>query len=170
LNNILTGNSGNNTLNGGAGNDILNGAAGNDTLVGGLGDDTYLFGRGGGTDTIVDADGSQDKLQLGANISLDDLWLKWTTSGQDVDTLTIGLGSADVNETYAAVQDEVTLLSATSSAGKVESLSLSNGTVVDLQLLISAMASFAPQQAGSGVHLADATVKNHLVQNLVIPG
>ncbi len=167
---VGTGNNGNNILTGNSGNNTLNGGAGNDTLVGGLGDDTYLFGRGGGTDTIVEAGGSQDKLQLGANISLDDLWLKWTTSGQDVDTLTIGLGSADVSETYAAVQDEVTLLSATSSAGKVESLSLSNGTVVDLQLLISAMASFAPQQAGSGVHLADATVKNHLVQNLVIPG
>ncbi|MCA2934906.1 MAG: hypothetical protein IM445_09120, partial [Microcystis sp. M015S1] len=155
---------------GNASNNILTGNGGNNTLVGGLGDDTYLFGRGSGIDTVVDAGGSQDKLQLGANISLDDLWLKWTTIGQDVDTLTIGLGSANVNETYAAVQDAVTLLSATSSAGKVESLSLSDGTVVDLQLLISAMASFAPQQAGSGVHLADATVKNHLIQNLVIPG
>nr|WP_320012001.1 putative Ig domain-containing protein [uncultured Desulfobulbus sp.] len=71
----LYGEMGDDCLMGDAGNDLLVGGLGNDELHGGAGDDVYLFARGDGQDTIfdLDVDGSVDTLQLGADITPDDL-------------------------------------------------------------------------------------------------
>jgi Ca2+-binding RTX toxin-like protein len=61
--NVLSGGMGNDMLNGEGGNDTLAGGAGNDSLDGGSGNDVYVIARNWGTDTIVDASGS-DKLDL----------------------------------------------------------------------------------------------------------
>jgi len=56
-NDSISGLDGDDSLSGGAGNDTLDGGNGNDTMDGGLGNDTY-FQQGSGSDTIVDAGGT----------------------------------------------------------------------------------------------------------------
>ena len=162
-NDQLSGGAGNDTLNGGAGADVLSGGTGNDSLAGGLGSDTYAFDRGEGKDTISDTGGDADRLQLGSGVSLSDLWLKWSKTGTEITSVTLGIGSSDPTEVYAAaVQDEVTLTGATAAASRVEQLGLADGTVLDLQKLIQAMATFAPTAGATGVHLADSAAANAL--------
>ncbi|WP_262694699.1 M10 family metallopeptidase C-terminal domain-containing protein [Kordiimonas aquimaris] len=60
------------------------------TLTGNAGDDTYIFNVGGGSDTIIDNDGTTDVIKLGAGIDIDDV--SFTRSGDD---LTIELQGAD---------------------------------------------------------------------------
>jgi Ca2+-binding RTX toxin-like protein len=60
----LTGNGGANVLIGGIGADVLTGGAGNDTLNGGADNDTYRFGIADGTDTIIEAGGTGDRIVL----------------------------------------------------------------------------------------------------------
>jgi VCBS repeat-containing protein len=55
----------------GAGNqldNVITGNAGNNTLSGGAGNDRYVFNQGGGTDTIIDMQGS-DTLYIGGNLT-----------------------------------------------------------------------------------------------------
>ena len=68
----LYGNEGVDHIYGGQGNDIIDGGADDDYLYGGVGDDTYIFNIGGGVSTILDTSGF-DTIQIGANISFDDI-------------------------------------------------------------------------------------------------
>ena len=73
-NDTLNGGSGNDDLRGGEGDDYLAGGAGNDTIVGDFGADTMFFARGDGQDNIGwDNGNSQDTLQFGPGITLNDL-------------------------------------------------------------------------------------------------
>ena len=64
LGDTLDGGAGNDSLVGNAGNDTLIGGAGNDTLNGGAGSDTFLFASGFGSDTIVQNDGVQARVDM----------------------------------------------------------------------------------------------------------
>lgn len=55
------------------GDDYLDGGAGNDRLEGGAGDDIYRFGFGYGQDTILEAAGSQDVIELAPDVTASDL-------------------------------------------------------------------------------------------------
>lgn len=57
-NDIISGSGSHDWLIGGEGDDILDGGPANDCLEGGAGNDTYIFGRTGGSDIIIDFDGS----------------------------------------------------------------------------------------------------------------
>lgn len=61
---ILDGGDGSDVLSGGGGNDVLSDGAGNDTLTGGSGADTFVFSRDGDTDTIIDFDPLNDRIDL----------------------------------------------------------------------------------------------------------
>jgi trimeric autotransporter adhesin len=72
-NDVLQGDAGVDSLDGGAGDDVLVGGTGNDTLLGGANNDTYILWQSGvttsgssGADTITDASGTADILQLRA--------------------------------------------------------------------------------------------------------
>jgi Ca2+-binding RTX toxin-like protein len=150
----------------GVGNELDNVIAGNNaanTLTGGAGNDVYVFGRGGGSDTIIDSAGAQDKLQLGPSVSLGQLWLKWTLEDSAVNHVTIGLGSGSISATYAEVVDQVTINGALAASTKVEQLNMSDGTIVNLQTMINAMVSFAPGSAATGVNLATSGAYNALL-------
>lgn len=72
-NDELYGQGGNDTLYGERGDDYLDGGAGNDRLEGGAGDDIYRFGFGYGHDTILEAAGSQDVIELAPDVTASDL-------------------------------------------------------------------------------------------------
>jgi Ca2+-binding RTX toxin-like protein len=151
-NNKLVGNIGNNVLAGGGGNDDLDGGAGNDALVGGEGADSFRFGRGSGQDLVdaADTDGGADKLVLGSDIDVDQLW--FTRNGNDL--LVDILGSGD----RVTVQGWYT-----SQANQLDRIELSNGTYADasdVEQLRAAMAAFAPPASGQ-LNL-DPTTKNGL--------
>lgn len=153
LNNLLRGNVSNNSLTGGAGNDSLYGDRGNDLLDGGIGDDylnggtgsdTYLFSRGSGKDTIDDYDtavGNTDTLSFGNDIAVDQLWFR--KAGRNLEVSIIGsndkisiknwYSSAAYRVEQFKTADEQTLLSS------------------QVDVLVSAMAAFAPPAAGETV-------------------
>lgn len=85
-NDVIDGGDGNDSLFGNAGDDFIDGGAGNDTLYGGSGEDTYLFGRGSGQDAILDfateSNVSIDIIQLGANITANDLAIQAAPQSQ----------------------------------------------------------------------------------------
>ncbi|MDR1312672.1 MAG: hypothetical protein LBQ12_03010, partial [Deltaproteobacteria bacterium] len=87
----LFGGDGNDSLYGGAGDDLLEGGAGNDYLEGGAGDDVYLFGAGHGNDTVNNAGGGSDALEIG-DLDPDGLWF-----GQSANSLLVRL--VDTQET-----------------------------------------------------------------------
>ena len=79
----IEGRGGSDTIYAGAGNDVLDGGdSSSDSLNGGAGADTYLFGRGSGSDSVW-ASGSilsEDRVQLGAGITLADISVQWAPS------------------------------------------------------------------------------------------
>ncbi|WP_431810124.1 calcium-binding protein [Jejubacter sp. L23] len=126
----LYGDEGNDSLYGGSGNDVLSGGAGNDYLEGGYGNDTYLFNRGDGSDTIYEI-GGNDTLQLGPDITADQVWLarQVTTGlyGTDSDSLVIGLAGSD---------DRITIQNFfSSSARQLEQIVFADGTVWSLETI-----------------------------------
>jgi len=147
LDNAITGGSGADLLEGKAGQDTLKGGGGNDTLSGGLGDDlilssviisndTYNWLLGDGSDTIVDAGGT-DVLQLQGTLSTDQIWLRQQGSNLRIDVLggTPGAGVTVQNWFSASKQ------------GVLERIALDNGKWVDassVNQLVSAMASLVP--------------------------
>ena len=72
-NDKLFGEEGNDKLYGDSGDDYLDGGSGDDTLEGGSGNDTYRFGFGYGKDTILEAAGSQDVIELAPDVTASDL-------------------------------------------------------------------------------------------------
>jgi Ca2+-binding RTX toxin-like protein len=139
-NNTLSGLGGNDYLYGSDGNDTLIGGTGTDTLNGSTGNDTYLFARGDGQDTVYDYDataGNQDIARFGAGISYDQLWLKRT--GNDLEASIIG------------TTDKVTMQNWYSGqANHIERFEAGGKALLDskVDLLVQAMAAFAPPSAG----------------------
>lgn len=141
LSNVLVGNSAANTLNGGTGNDVLQGMSGNDTLNGGAGNDNYLFGRGYGIDTVVDSDstsGNLDVLSFLGDVAADQIW--FSRAGNNLDVSVIG------------TSDKVTISNwYSSSANRIEEFRASDGSTLlgsEVEILVSAMAAFAPPSSG----------------------
>ncbi|MEH6909626.1 MAG: DUF4347 domain-containing protein [Oceanicoccus sp.] len=91
---VLVGDSANNRLDGGVGNDELTGGAGGDALIGGIGNDTYFYADGDwGIDTIVDAGGEEDRLDL-ADVSSDITFTFRSDNGNTVMDVATEMGQA----------------------------------------------------------------------------
>jgi len=136
----LNGGAGADILYGGNGNDVLDGGAGNDYLSGGAGNDVYLFGRGDGKDTINDYDttvGNLDITRFGSTIDYDQLWLK--RSGNHLEASVIGGTDKIVVQNWYA-----------GSANHIERFEAGGKALLDskVDLLVQAMAAFAPPAAG----------------------
>lgn len=86
-NDEIYGDAGNDTLIGGDGNDTLGGGTGSDSLSGGIGDDIYFVQSNDGSDTIVDADGT-NIISFDSGITHDRIWL--TQAGSDLKIGVIG--------------------------------------------------------------------------------
>ena len=137
--NILIGNGGNNTLAGLAGNDTYEGGAGNDSLTDNStsSNDVYRWGRGQGADRVSDAGGT-DRLDVLAGVTAGQLWLR--RDGNHLELSVIGtLDEVTINNWYSG------------SANRVESFKLADGKTLSaskVQVLVDAMASFAPPASG----------------------
>jgi len=119
---------------------VLDGGDGNDTLTGGAGNDTYLFSRGDGSDIWSDTDssaGNQDIARFDAGINFDQLWLK--RSGNNLEASVIGTSDKITVQNWYAGQ-----------ANHVERFEAGGRALVDsrVDLLVQAMAAFAPPAAG----------------------
>jgi Ca2+-binding RTX toxin-like protein len=155
----INGGSGNDTLTGLAGNDILNGDAGDDSLLGGEGNDTYdggagndvlndtssassdtyRWGIGRGSDTITDAGGTLDHVDLFAGITA--AQLKFTRSVNDLTLSVIGQTDKLVVKNWYA-----------STAYQVEEFRLDDGSAImaaQVNNLVNAMATFGAPSAAS---------------------
>jgi trimeric autotransporter adhesin len=132
--NTLIGNTGVNTLAGAEGNDIYDGGAGNDVFsdTSTSSSDTYRWGIGVGSDTLSDAGGTLDHVDLFAGITK--AQLKFVKNVNNLELSVIG--QADklvINNWY------------TSSANQIEEFRLSDGSKVlasEVAGLLSAMAVF----------------------------
>jgi trimeric autotransporter adhesin len=119
--NVLSGNAGNNTLAGLEGADTYIGGGGNDTLTDSStsSNDIYRWGTGQGNDTISDAGGTADRIEMATGIVSSQV--KLTRSANN---LVVGItGSTDtltVTNWYA------------SAANKVEQIVLADGSVITL--------------------------------------
>ena len=119
--NVLTGNAGNNTLAGLEGADTYNGAGGNDTMTDSstTSSDIYRWGTGQGSDTINDAGGTADRIEMATGIISSQVKL-----ARSVNNLVVSVtGSTDtltVTNWYA------------SAANKVEQIVLADGSVITL--------------------------------------
>jgi len=136
LGNTLIGNAGANVLTGAAGDDIYDGGAGNDTFTDSVttSNDTYRWGIGSGLDTLTDAGGSLDHIDLYTGIAKSQL--KFVKNANDLE-LSV-LGQADkltIRNWYVG------------TANQIEEIRLGDGSKVlasEVNGLISAMAAFAP--------------------------
>jgi len=152
--NELLGGEGNDTLYGGALDDLLDGGAGEDVLAGGVGDDTYVFGHGYGSDTLIDASGSNkillragvlpDDVKLvrtgqngkGQMLELDSLVLVLSSSGEQLwierffqaDGSTVGVDSIEFSDGTIWRSAELVALAGASISGTVDTLT---GTIAD---------------------------------------
>jgi Ca2+-binding RTX toxin-like protein len=132
--NTLIGNTGVNTLAGAEGNDIYDGGAGNDAFsdTSTTSSDTYRWGVGVGSDTLTDAGGTLDHVDLFAGITK--AQLKFVKNVNNLELSVIG--QADklvINNWY------------TSSANQIEEFRLTDGSKVlasEVAGLLSAMAVF----------------------------
>lgn len=118
-NNLLTGNSAANTLSGAAGDDIYLGGAGNDTLtdISTSSNDVYRWGVGQGSDTLTDAGGTADRIELSAGISSNQVSL--TRSGNN-----LRIGVAGTAETLTVVNWYA------NAANRIEQIVLADGTSI----------------------------------------
>jgi Ca2+-binding RTX toxin-like protein len=149
-NDTLTGLAGNDILNGDAGDDLLLGGEGNDTYDGGTGNDvlndtsssssdTYRWGTGMGSDTIADAGGTLDHVDLFAGITA--AQLKFTRSVNDLTLSVIGQTDKLVVKNWYA-----------SAAYQVEEFRLDDGSAImaaQVNNLVNAMATFGAPSAAS---------------------
>lgn len=138
---VIDGGAGNDRLYGRDGDDLLIGGEGNDTLEGGTGRDTlldnsttsrdvYAWGRGMGADQVQDQGGA-DRLDIGAGVTADQIWLS-----QDAD---------DLRLTILGTSDSISIRGwYTSSQNQIESIKLADGKVLSaqgVQALVDMMAS-----------------------------
>jgi len=124
-NNVLDGNAGNDTLAGAGGHDVFIGGAGSDTLTTGGGADVIAFDKGDGADVVNASVGTDDTLSIGGGIAYGDLALRKNGLDLILD---------------ASNGDQITLKSWYQGG-------VNNKSVVNLQVLVDAMAAFDP--AGS---------------------
>jgi Ca2+-binding RTX toxin-like protein len=140
--NVLTGNAGANVLRGDAGDDSYDGGAGNDTFndTSTSSNDTYLWGIGSGLDSLTDAGGILDHVDLAAGIAKSQL--NFAKNGND---LVLGV---------TGQSDRLTIKSwYSSTANQIEEFRLADGSKVlasEVAGLISAMASFVPMASVTG--------------------
>jgi trimeric autotransporter adhesin len=119
--NVLTGNAGNNTLAGLEGADTYIGGGGNDTLNDSStsSNDIYRWGTGQGSDTITDAGGTADRIEMASGITSGQV--KLTRSANNlVVSITGSTETLTVTNWYA------------SAANKVEQIVLADGSVITL--------------------------------------
>jgi Ca2+-binding RTX toxin-like protein len=141
LNNTLLGNSGANVLSGAAGDDTYDGGAGNDTFTdsAAISNDTYLWGIGSGLDTLTDAGGSLDHIDLYAGIARSQL--KFARNANNLELSVRGQA------------DKLTIKNwYVGSANQIEEFRLSDGSKVlasEVNGLLSAMAAFAPMDSST---------------------
>ena len=158
-------------MRGGISVELIEGGKGNDVLAGGNGSDTYVFQRGDGQDTVLDtykngatlftsmssywldengvsgvppvsvwSDSGPDALEFKGSISHDQLWFRHV--GNDLVVQTIG------------TTDKVTVknwYTQSSTGSNGFSIKASDGQSIvgdDIDVLVSAMASFTPPAAG----------------------
>ena len=125
---VLNGGDDDDELQGGDGNDFIYGGPGVDTLIGGLGNDTYQYNRGDGPDVLLDDGGDDDALNLGPDITSNDLRL--TTQGSDLTVILL-------DEEGLPANDSITLADWLNPAHRVESIQFSDGTVLDITAIQS---------------------------------
>ncbi len=136
LANTLLGNSGANVLTGAAGDDIYDGGAGNDTFNDAVttSNDTYRWGIGSGLDTLTDAGGSLDHIDLYTGIAKSQL--KFVKNANDLELSVQGqTDKLTIKNWYVG------------SANQIEEFRLSDGSKVlasEVNGLLSAMAAFMP--------------------------
>jgi Ca2+-binding RTX toxin-like protein len=121
LNNLLTGNGAANTLAGLAGDDTYVGGAGNDTLNDNStsSNDVYRWGIGQGNDSITDAGGTGDRIEIGAGVTSGQVVL--TRSGNNLQVSINGASDAlSVVNWYASI------------ANRIEEIRLADGTVINI--------------------------------------
>jgi Ca2+-binding RTX toxin-like protein len=120
LDNILTGNAAANTLAGLAGNDTYIGGAGNDTLNDNstTSNDIYRWGIGQGNDTITDAGGTADRIEIGAGVTSSQVVL--TRSGNNLQVSITGASDVlTVTNWYVG------------TANRIEEIRLADGSVMN---------------------------------------
>jgi Ca2+-binding RTX toxin-like protein len=157
LDNSILGGAGADFFEGKGGSDTLQGGGGNDTLSGGQGDDlllsdvitsneTYTWLLGDGSDTIVDAGGT-DVLQLQGALSTDQIWLRQQGGNLRIDVLGgAAAGGVTVQNWFSD-----------SKQGVLERIELADGHWVDanhVNQLVSAMASLVPPSGAAGLPAA----------------
>ncbi len=118
--NLFDGGAGIDTLTGNAGNEIFIGGQGNDTITTGTGSDMIVFNKGDGQDTVKASTGADNTISLGGGIQYTDLTL--SKAGSD---LIVGTGT---NESIKLTG--------------WYSTTANNKSVVSLQVIAEAMASF----------------------------
>lgn len=133
LDNLLFGNGGANTLTGAGGNDTYYGGAGNDLMNDTVttSNDVYRWGRGDGQDTITDAGGSTDRIEIGTGISAAQL-----TQVRSGNNLVLGI---------SGTSDKLTITNYyVGTANKIETIKLADGTGVPVTA--TALSSSAPTE------------------------
>ena len=135
------GGAGNDTITGSAGNDVIAGGSGTDRLAGGTGSDTYRLGWGDGGDTIVENDatlGNADVAEFLAGIAMDQIWFRHV--GNNLEASVIGTSDKlTVQNWYLGEQCRVEQFKTADNRLLLDSR---------VELLVQAMAAFAPPAAG----------------------
>ena len=121
------GEAGDDELRGGTGDDFLSGGLGDDLLHGGVGSDRYAFDRGDGADGIVETAG-WDRIEFGEGISLEDLILQRV--GADLKIYIADRN--DMTVPLSELTDVITIKNWDDAYGRVEVLSFSDKTEVDV--------------------------------------
>ncbi len=143
----------------GAGDDTLAGLGGNDNLRGGVGNDTYNFDRDFGRDTILDAGGDHDALNI-TGLSLNELIFR--QQGDDLVITQLEQDSADTIA-YASHGITVTGQFKDKSTRKIEHISVNGETLssADISLLVQATAAFLAQNGGDDSSGSPVIGDNH---------
>ena len=123
-NDIVDALAGNDHILGLDGDDTIIGNTGDDTLEGGRGNDTYIFNYGDGKDTIVDTSGN-DSIQFGDGITVDNLEAKIIG-----DNLILAI--REDGKSFDEYSDKIILKNWTNTRLRVENITLSDGTRVNL--------------------------------------
>ncbi|HET6789218.1 MAG TPA: calcium-binding protein, partial [Aquabacterium sp.] len=138
---VLSGMSGHDTLEGGGGGDTYRGGLGNDLLLAAdvTSNDTFIWGIGDGADTIVDAGGGADQLNITGGSLPEQVW--FSRSGDDL--LVSIIGTTDSVTVSRWFVDD--------GAHRIERMTLADGQDIlaaGVESLVNEMAAFAPPLEG----------------------